>query len=233
MEKYIRTKLGYGNPEGDFWFIGPEEGGSIASLTERIRIWEVLGENQSFLDMRSFHLSFKNGTERFFEGDIIMQKTWGGLIEILFGMNNENLTSDTKRRYQSTHLGSSEGNTVLAELFPFASRSLNDTEWDAYFVGPKEIYWEKLAQIRIDLLVSNIQKYAPKLVVFYSTSFNHYWHVMLQKLNAEKLPIENDSLPVSLYKAHNLKLAIIPHPVSFQMNGSIKREIGEALGRIL
>jgi hypothetical protein len=35
MKKFAAKKLGYGNPKGDFWFIGAEEGRSAASFHQR------------------------------------------------------------------------------------------------------------------------------------------------------------------------------------------------------
>jgi hypothetical protein len=233
MQKYISTKLGYGNPKGDFWFIGPEEGGDASSLIERVAIWNALGEDKAFQDLRGFHLAYKNGTESFFEGKIKLQKTWNGIIEVLFGIEGNEASVSAKKAYQSMQLGSLNGNTLLAELFPFASQKLNDKDWLSLFGETKNQYWNKYSNTRIALLTAHIETYKPKAVVFYSTSFSNYWLTIISNCKGEKLDIQRPDLPLSLYKSDSTLFAIIPHPVSIQMNGTIKSEIGAKIRMFL
>lgn len=233
MQKYISTKLGYGNPKGDFWFIGPEEGGDASSLIERVAIWNALGEDKAFQDLRGFHLAYKNGTESFFEGKIKLQKTWNGIIEVLFGIEGNEASVSAKKAYQSMQLGSLNGNTLLAELFPFASQKLNDKDWLSLFGETKNHYWNKYSNTRIALLTSQIEFYKPKVVVFYSTSFSNYWLTIISNCKAEKLDIQRPDLSLSLYKSDSTLFAIIPHPVSIQMNGDIKRRLGQKISQFL
>ena len=233
MQKYISTKLGYGNPKGDFWFIGPEEGGDASSLIERVTVWNALGEDQPFHDLRQFHLAYKNGTQSFFEGEIKLQKTWNGIIEVLFGMEGMEATLSSKKAYQSSQLGSSNGKTLLAELFPFASRKLDDQDWERLFGETKNQYWQKYSNSRIKLLTAQIESYKPKVVVFYSTSFSNYWNTIIGNCNAKELEVTSPDLPLSLFKSDTTLFAIIPHPVAIQMNGAVKRSLGQKISQFL
>jgi hypothetical protein len=232
MENYIATKIGYGNPYGNYWFIGPEEGGSIASLNQRIAIWNKLGKEQHFHDLKKFHLAYKKGTEHFFEGNIKLQRTWNGLIEILFGIKGKEIKLEAKKEYQSNQLGAEDGETLLAELFPFASKSLNDSEWNELFGESKKDYWEKYANQRIQLITEQIEIYKPKLVVFYSVSFQKQWMEIIGSLNAEQIEINNNNLPTTLFSNKSTTFCIVPHPVSIKMNGKVKYEIGRVLNEI-
>jgi hypothetical protein len=192
-----------------------------------------LGSDEHFHDLKKFHLIFKNGTEQFFEGKIKLQKTWNGLIEILFGIQGKENTVEAKKEYQSNQLGAEVGETLLAELFPFASKSLNDSEWNELFGESKKDYWNKYSNTRIALLTSQIEFYKPKVVVFYSTSFSNYWLTIISNCKGEKLDIQRPDLPLSLYKSDSTLFAIIPHPVSIQMNGDIKRRLGQKISQFL
>lgn len=233
MENYIATKIGYGNPNGDYWFIGPEEGGSISSLNQRIAIWNQLGKDQHFHDLKSFHLEFKHGTEQFFEGKVKMQNTWNGIIEILFGILDEEISLEEKKKYQSTFLGTDSGETMLGELFPFSSKSLNDNDWLQFFGTTKNEYWEKYSDQRIQLLTEKIKEFKPKLVVFYSESFQSQWKEIIHALDAQQITTNNGNLPLATFANDSTTFCIVPHPVSLKMNGKVKREIGSKLRDVI
>jgi hypothetical protein len=36
--QFENSKLGYGSPNGDYWFVGQEEGGSIEAIDLRMKI---------------------------------------------------------------------------------------------------------------------------------------------------------------------------------------------------
>ena len=233
MEAYISTKIGYGNPNGNYWFIGPEEGGSVSSLNQRIAIWNKLGKDQHFHDLKSFHLEFKNGTEYFFEGNVKLQNTWNGIIEILFGILDEEISLEEKKKYQSTFLGTDSGETMLGELFPFSSKSLNDNDWLQFFGTTKNEYWEKYSDQRIQLLTEKIKEFKPKLVVFYSESFQSQWKEIIHALDAQQITTNNGNLPLATFANDSTTFCIVPHPVSLKMNGKVKREIGSKLRDVI
>jgi hypothetical protein len=233
ISNYAHTKLGYGNPKGDFWFIGPEEGGSAATLQERINVWNELGSDEHFHDLKKFHLIFKNGTERFFEGKVKLQKTWNGLIEILFGIQGKENALEAKKEYQSAQLGTTNGETLLAELFHFASKALNDSEWNELFGESKKEYWDKYASQRIQLITKQIEIYKPKIVVFYSIAFANYWEQIINQVGGKKIVHNSSDTNVSIFRSTDKTFAIIAHPVAFSMNGDIKRKIGIELTKYL
>jgi hypothetical protein len=241
LKKYVNKKIGYGNPSGDYWFIGPEEGGSINGNKDRVEIWYELGENEHFHDMKKFHLSlcglnekYKRDLERFFIGDNIkLQSTWNGIIEILFGIIGNNNSKDEKRVYQSCLLGSKNGETIIGELFPFSSKKLNDETSKNYFGLSKKDYWEKFSIEREILLANQIEKYSPKVVVFYSTTFNSNWKRIIKTIdkNCNELKIHSN-LPLSYHKTSKTLFVITPHPIARQFNKK-KKAVGIAIKNLM
>lgn len=56
LEKYINTFYGYGNPAGNYWFVGMEEGGGsdFGDIERRLDSWRTRGEKQ-FEDLAAYH----------------------------------------------------------------------------------------------------------------------------------------------------------------------------------
>ncbi|NBU05764.1 MAG: hypothetical protein EBT39_05395 [Sphingobacteriia bacterium] len=237
--KFVNTKIGYGNPKGSYWFIGPEEGGTIEGNKDRIETWSQLGANENFHDLKEFHLllSKRNGfnsLQRFFIGEKIkLQSTWNGIIEVLFGIIGNDSLREERRVYQSIELGSKNGETIIGELFPFSSKKLNDETSKNYFGLSKKDYWEKFSIEREILLANQIEKYSPKIVVFYSTTFNSNWKRIIERLdtNFNNLQTHSD-LPFSYHKTSKTLFVIIPHPIARQLNKK-KKEVGVAIKKLI
>ena len=217
VSKFARTKIGYGNPEGSYWFIGPEEGGSIEGNKDRIEIWSELGENEHFHDMKEFHLLLSkregyHGLRRFFIGEKSkLQSTWNGIMKILFQLTSIEKSEIIERRnYQANYLGSQNGDTVIAELFQYSSKSLDDKKSLEYFGKRKKEYWQDYAPLRETLLCNQIRKYKP--------DFQDYESI-------------ND-LPMRYFKNCETLFVIIPHPIARSMNGNHEK-IGLAIKELI
>ena len=237
--KFVSTKIGYGNPKGAYWFIGPEEGGGIEGNEDRIETWAQMGANEHFHDLKEFHLLLSrregfNNLQNFFIGEKIkLQSTWNGIIEILFGIiGNDNLR-DKKRIYQSIELGSKNGETIIGELFPFSSKKLDDETSKNYFGLSKKDYWEKFSIEREMLLAKQIEKYAPKVVVFYSTTFSSNWKRIIERFDLNLNNIQTHAeLPFSFLKTSKTLFVIMPHPRARQLNKK-KSEVGKAIKELI
>lgn len=235
---YCSTKIGYGNPNGKYWFIGPEEGGDIKGNKDRMEVWSEMGMNENFLDMKNFHLTlskrskFKN-ISNFFQGkESKLQSTWNGILKILMSLTQNENDDKTRREYQSNLLGSSMGETVIGELYPFSSKSLNDSLSLKYFGKSKKKYWEEFSPNREFLIGQKIQKHKPKLVCFYSTSFKENWYRIIASTNPKSQIQFYYELNMEYYKSNETLFVIIPHPISRKLNGK-HSEIGNAIRKLL
>jgi hypothetical protein len=238
-ENFASTKIGYGNPSGDYWFIGPEEGGSIDGNDDRIQVWSELGLNENFHDMKDFHLTLSkrkgfDELQRFFTNKVKLQSTWNGIMKILFPLISEkNNTLDNRRNYQKDFLGRKDGATIIAELFPFSSKSLADKKSEEYLNQSKKKYWDEYSSLRESLISDKIRKYRPKVVCFYSTSFNENWRRIIEKLNPNFQDFESASdLPMKYFKNKETLFVITPHPIARSMNRK-HEQIGHAIKSLI
>jgi hypothetical protein len=239
IKNFSNIKIGYGNPNGNFWFIGPEEGGSIKGNKDRIETWAELGEKEHFHDMKEFHLSLSKRKEydslnRFFIGEKSkLQSTWNGIMKILLPLNQIENTLQIRREYQSQQLGSRNGDTIIAELFQLSSKSLDDKDCLEYFGRTKKEYWQDYAPLRETLLCNQIRKYKPKVVCFYSTSFIENWYRRTKELNTDFHDYESiNYLPMRYFKNSEILFVIIPHPIARSMNGNHEK-IGLAIKKFI
>lgn len=230
--QFENSKLGYGNPNGDYWFVGPEEGGSIESIDLRMKIWEEL-KAEHYTDIYEFHKLFGNGTLRFFDKPVKLQSTWAGLIEILIAMRAEEYSVNRKREIQSTEFGRKTSNTCVIELLPYSSKSLTDFNWDLQNKESKVDYIKRIKAMRMILLVNQLIKYQPKVVLFYSKAYLNEWIEIIKNVAGHNIIFsQHPALPMLYYKNRNTLFVITDHPVSRSMN-SIKSLIGNNINALL
>ena len=122
LEQYIHTFYGYGNYQGDFWFVGKEEGGggSVDDILQRLTAWSRRGRRE-LEDVCAYHEDF--GVTHLFSQRPTIQRTWGKLIRSLLKAKGQAVTVEQIRAYQGQHLAREDGETCLLELLPPPSPS--------------------------------------------------------------------------------------------------------------
>jgi len=129
VEDYMRGFFGYGNPEGRWWFVGPEEGGgrTVDEVCARVQAWHDAGEN--VLDLCAYCDHVGHGLQQWFRENPRppIQRTWAALIRTVFsaeGRLHEGLIQQREqiRSYQRVQLGRADGCTYLSEILPLPSR---------------------------------------------------------------------------------------------------------------
>jgi hypothetical protein len=161
---------GYGNFEGEYWFVGMEEGGgnSFHEVNQRFEIWDSLGRGE-LLDVAQFHL--KLGMPEFFTEPVKLQSTWNKVIRIVLSAEGEKVSLSSVRKYQRDDLGRKSGNSCLIELLPLPSPStkkwLYAEHTDLPFLRNREAYRDYAIPWRIVRIREGIEKYCPRAVVFY------------------------------------------------------------------
>lgn len=118
LEKIVDTFYGYGNYQGNYWFVGMEEaGGDFNDINNRINIWSNRGK-QEIEDIAEYHIAMETWDAR-------IQPTWKGLIRIILSAKGrENIDREDVRKYQINELGRKYKETCLLELLPLPSPSL-------------------------------------------------------------------------------------------------------------
>ena len=178
LEKYTEEKFGYGNPgikeNPTIWFLGPEEKGDNDERDKRIKAWfSVAKNNESFIDIEMFHkaldkVQYTDFANYYFGTNNVTQRTWKGIIEILFGFEGNPLRDlDNKKKYQRESFGRLDSTNCILELSPYQSFALTDDN----FKDKEKVIIETL-QNRIKKVSVLIKKHRPKVVFMHTKA---YW----------------------------------------------------------
>lgn len=227
LEKYTEEKFGYGNPgikeNPTIWFLGPEEKGDIKKLQARIEAWfSVAKNNESFIDIEMFHKALdkvqqKEFVNYYFGTNNVTQRTWKGIIEILFGFEGNPLPHlDNKKKYQRESFGRLESNNCILELSPYQSSALNDDNFKN-----KENDMKETLPNRIKKASALIKKHGPKVVFMHTKA---YW-VNFEKVIAKVEGIDNvkfeiiKEVPKIKYYQGKVSMYVLIYAPSFAIKG--------------
>jgi len=187
LEHRIDNFIGYGNFQGEFWFIGFEEGCSdkLDNIRFRLKfpgIQDIKLAHEKLANNVSFYK--KNNPLKWFGDENKFQRTWGTLIKILLvakGNFTEAISIGTKfnsellkeaKDYQSTKWGREDGETLVADLLPLPSSS--SRVWNKGYVNSgidclksKSSYIRAVKDKRVELFKNLIAEYKPRVVIAY------------------------------------------------------------------
>ncbi|BAZ12710.1 hypothetical protein NIES4071_45420 [Calothrix sp. NIES-4071] len=178
LEKRVDKFYGYGNYQGNYWFIGMEEaGGDFQDSYNRINIWSSRGEKE-LDDLVEYHIAI--GAGRLFQPDAPIQGTWNKLVRIvLSAKGKENINREDVRKYQINELGRKNQETCLLELFSLPSPSTNQWIYSQHsqlpFLSNRKNYENHCLEQRIKHISYKIREYKPSSVVFYGVSYQYSW----------------------------------------------------------
>lgn len=179
LQHFMTTFYGSGNYDGDYWFVGMEEGGGkdLGEVTERFNAWNDLGATE-LVDIYDFHL--KIGFLKFFTGKAVIQPTWEQQARIVLASKGRPSGREDVRTYQRDFIGRKSGETCLLELFPLPSPGVNHWNYGLWselsFLKDRDIYRDYCAPWRIEHIRLRIQEYKPKFVVFMGMDYKKYWY---------------------------------------------------------
>lgn len=228
---FMNEFYGYGNYQGDYWFIGMEEGGGndCYEIDKRLCAWDKLGQPE-LADLYQFHHLI--GITHFFQPPVKLQTTWAKLIRILLCLQKKSPSIQDIRDYQSACLGRSDGETCLLELLPLPSPSINHWIYSDCFDLPeltnRQTYECHYVPQRVAHLQQRISQYKPKLVVFYGTKYIHHWQ------NIANISLINSSSAGIHVGCNNHTVFIaIKHPVARGVSNAYFCQIGKIACQLL
>jgi hypothetical protein len=181
LNNFIHNFYGYGNYNGQFWFIGMEEGGgnSFSEVNRRLNAWSSRGKH-AVEDVAQYHAEI--GLTQWFNEQPKLQPTWNKLIRILLSSNGQVPTTMQVREYQKLLLGRSNSETCLLELLPLPSPSIGLWLYAQHsqlaYLNNRKIYQQYCLPLRIKHLRERITQSKPKVVVFYGLSYYKYWQII-------------------------------------------------------
>jgi hypothetical protein len=178
LSEFIQNFYGYGNYSGKFWFVGMEEGGgnSFSEINARLITWKNRGRNE-LQDIAEYHNDI--GVMEWFNERPKLQPTWNKLIRVLLSSRGEFPTTEQVREYQKSLFGRLISDTCLLDLLPLPSPSIEQWIYAQYsqlpYLRDREAYRQECIVPRIARLQDRINQYQPKVVIFYSLSYQEYW----------------------------------------------------------
>lgn len=214
LQAYMDHFYGYGDYAAPYWFVGMEEGGDSERMAEVLPIWHDAGRPELF--------SMAGWLPK-------IQRTWGGLIRVLFAA--QGITPDRAAilDYQQNRLAHDGNETCLLELMPLPSPSTGHWFYKDLSTRPalqsRQQYLTDVAPRRVEGLRVRIAAHRPPLVVFYSKTYWWYWH------QVAGVPFAPDpATGVALADNGATLFVIMPHPTSHGITSAYLAEVGRMIG---
>lgn len=185
LAAYAAHFYGYGEYDGDYWFIGMEEGGgdSLDEVNAKLTNWDKRGQRE-LEDLAEFHYAI--GTVQWFRPHSKIQPTWSKFVRIILAAEDEKLSTESVRCYQTDQLGRKKGESCLLELLPLPSPSLGHWHYahrsQLSQLRNRQTYMDYYAPRRAIHIRQKVQRHKPKAVVFSSIGpqYQIWWKEIAQ-----------------------------------------------------
>ncbi|GGX77165.1 hypothetical protein GJV26_16755 [Massilia dura] len=234
INDFMKNFYGYGNLNGQYWFIGMEEGCGPdwdKDVKPRFEYWEARKRKQTE-DLRDFHFSIgiRNHWEPIDGRPIKVQFTWKRLIETILAATGGIITSENIVDYQSKHLGTLDGNNCLLELLPLPSPNVREFGFkhlaneEFPFFASRAKYRKHIMQARIDAIRNLISDKKPRHIVLYGLTYERQWSDLVKNANWKTL--DNFVKCCRISESH---VWLVPHPAAHNIPRKLFEELGERM----
>lgn len=255
LKAYLYNFYGYGNLESNIWFIGKEEAGGKdkKDIDARLEAWFNSGK-PSTVDLYDYHkkifdikniASSDSEMAKLFDKNakgFKLQKTWAGLIKLQLASEGryDGKQLSSVKAYQNQHLGRSDSENCLLELFPIASPSTGEFAISKFYnsklLNNRREYKGKLANPRIEKIKQLIKSHRPRVVVFYSTDaeYMNYW-CRIANIDFKKTEevFEYKKKTVRALSNNGTLFLITPHPTAFGIPNKLWIETGKYIQEVI
>ncbi len=232
--QFSETFLGYGNIKAPVWFMGMEPGApdSIELIEKFYDVWVKRG-SPAIDDVRESHLqTHLRHYTKFFENPVVLQKTWRGIIRILFAYAGEKEPTIAElKNYQKEEFGrlKNGSNHCVLELFALPAYNIKSNSWDKYYRShlamSKKEYFDTNIKSRISKFKTLVKNNKPEVVVFYGTTYKKYWEEIAE-CSIDQIKTFNDK--IIFYKSTSrTKYIICYHPVARGVTKKYLAMVGE------
>jgi len=230
LKKRIDTFYGYGNYQGNYWFIGMEEaGGDFKDVNNRINIWDKRGLKE-IDDVAEYHIDI--GWPSGFQPGAAIQSTWKGLIRIvLSAKGKKNIDVEDIRQYQIQELGRKNKETCLLELLPLPAPSLKywiyNQHSHLYYLYNRQSYESYCLEKRINYIAEKIKEYKPEGVIFYGKLYEYSWREITKRITDIDFKLTSEGFLIC--RTSPTMFVIAKHPVAFGVSKEYFHNIGRAI----
>lgn len=244
LEEFMHSFYGYGNLNSKIWFVGMEEGGgnNLEEVAARLKCWDNFGK-PTLMDVAEFHNRLGEAhnpsiTKYFGDKNVCYQRTWGGLIKMIYySQNNLGAKIEDRKNYQASKFARAKSDECLLELFPLPSPGVNKfhyNEWSGIpYLKSRTQYKDFLREIRTEKIKSLIAANKPRAVVFYSSSpgYTNSWsdisNIDFGEINGDIVEGTNRKrLVIKSAKKDETLYIITHHPVYRNLNSSYFERVG-------
>jgi len=213
IRDWIAVRLGYGNRNARAWFLGMEEAcEDVMELPSRIAGGALEDLEEALIRIGRY--------EHLLDTVPALQRTWAPLIRswLVASSTTEAPKVDAVRSYQRRNWGSAAGDTLLVELLPLPSPSLQDWPYAGLGVGTRVEYQRRWLDPRIDLLARLWRESTttPRVAVAYGRSYwKHYRRVFSLPTHDGEPIIGDDPTWARGYTTEVGGVVLVRHPVAF------------------
>lgn len=224
LDRILQFK-GYGNPKGDYWFIGIEEAGD-SDPTENLRQHVIRSRFDDVEDLASAHSRDNLGVSM----DLLIP-TWATMSRIVLRLEGDPEWHDREavRAYQSQRLGRKDSETFLTELLPLPKPS--DSRWPDWWPFSKWTSWARYAEAvlpeRLTTLRNLMRECSPRFVFWYG---KWYWQNYRTDLfpGVEFSPIADGNLEVA--RLSQSTIVLTPFFSYYRMTTTLIDRMAKELG---
>lgn len=181
IKNRIKKFWGYGSLESPVWYVGMEEGLNPTIDTKELDIRFKSADGMATVDMRK-DMAHLAGHMKWFNKDSPIQPTWKYPIALYLYLKNHRIpTKEEIREHQGLVLGDKQKKeSTTIELMPLPSQKTSESTWLYKNYGvpglnSREEYLNTYRPKRVQELKHLIEKYSPKLVIFYSIGYLPEW----------------------------------------------------------
>ena len=212
----IKAFVGYGNPNGRYWYVGMEEGLERGGdLAREIRIRATWNAVEDVHDTRgSLGLGMQG-----------QHPTWRSMSRVAMKLDGRTDWSDTSavREYKETKLARTDGETFLTEVMPLPSTTVGEWPYLAPY-DSREEYYAEVRPGRMELLRDFVSRYRPTYVFCHGKA---NWEFHKELFPGAYAPLLEGYMETA--RVGRSKVVLIPSFSAFDMHISRLGEIVDAL----
>jgi hypothetical protein len=182
------------------------------------KAWKEMGGTE-LIDCREHHRKMGEwGNDRWHGPLSRLQNTWGPLIKLLLSFKHPKKTVelDDAKEYQRTQWGSSDGETVVAEVLGTRTQFLkkhNDL---------REIY----KATRTKILKDRLYEFSPVFIVFYGRQYLHIHEQIIE----QRFQMDDEDFAGFTWRGKTLCIHV-KHPVAHGIYGHQWTDLGKEIKR--
>ncbi len=226
LKDFCENFYGYGDISASRWFISMEEGGGDTKneIAKRVSTWLSRGR-QELEDAQEYCREI--GLGHWFDSHPKIQKTWAASIRILLAIKDRPIDTESVREFQRTRLGRLDCGHRLTPLFPLPSKSVDQWNYGKWTDSPdfksRKKYQSKFETVRTSRISAAIASHKPASIVFYGTSYSHYWK------SISKAVFKSDPGGYNIAQTGETSYIICKHPAVQGISNEYFKSIGHRL----